>query len=76
MVKFRVRQKKGKANKETNIGNKHAKPINIQRKKKNKKATNHKKKIIIDKLISWSIDWSVKVRKWKYVTQPLLNGLC
>ena len=65
MVKFRVRQKKGKANKETNIGNKHAKPINIKRKKKNKKATNHKKKIIIDKLISWSIDWSVKVRKWK-----------
>lgn len=44
MVKFRVRQKKGKANKETNIGNKHAKPINIQRKKEQKKATNHKKK--------------------------------
>lgn len=76
MVKFRVRQKKGKANKETNIGNKHAKPINIQRKKKNKKPQTIKKKIIIDKLISWSIDWSVKVRKWKYVTQPLLNGLC
>ena len=55
MVKFRVRQKKGKANKETNIGNKHAKPINIKRKKKTKKPQTIKK-IIIDKLISWSID--------------------
>ena len=37
MVKFRVGQKKRKENKETNIGNKHAKPINIQRKKKKTK---------------------------------------
>ena len=56
MVKFRVRQKKGKANKETNLGNKHAKPINIQRKKEQKKPQTIKKKIIIDKSISWSID--------------------